>query len=97
MYTCKIHLLSVWDKFPHLINSWLAIYINFVSPLSANSATSFQQVPPPNGNHMAATSDLPQLTGEDLQILDAFDPVPEGDQFGHLMYQQPPLNYSVAM
>lgn len=50
-----------------------------------------------NGGH-SVTSDLPQLTGEDLQILDAFDQIGGGAQLGQFSYQQTTMvNGSVLM
>ena len=51
-----------------------------------------------NGNHSAtvASADLPLLTGEDLKILDAFDPDRGVSQFNggnsQMMYQQTTVN-----
>ena len=70
--------------------------------LSSSTTAPFQQALPAknvqptftacNGNHSAttATSDLPLLTGEDLKILEAFDPVGAtgGSQFNSQMMQQ---------
>ena len=40
----------------------------------------------------SVNSDLPQLTVEDLNVLDAFEPSKEDDQLGQLLYQQTSLS-----
>lgn len=53
--------------------------------------TSVQALQVTNGDQ-GAFSDLPQLTGEDLKMLDAFEQIREEDQFGQLLSQQAALN-----
>ena len=92
-----------------MINFFPSIYPGH---FSSSTAAPFQQALPAknvqptftacNGNHSAtvATSDLPLLTGEDLKILEAFDPVGAagGSQFnGQMMHQQTAVNSHGSM
>jgi hypothetical protein len=87
------------------------LLLQYPGHFSSSTAAPFQQalpaknIPPNfascNGNHSAtvATSDLPLLTGEDLKILEAFDPVGAvggGSQFhggnSQMVHQQAAIN-----
>ena len=97
-------ILSCCAKVCTLVLSFVfAIVLPLLVGQSSNFSTSFQaplrdSSVTYNGSHATATSDLPQLTGEDLKILDAFDHMQgSGDQLGPFVYQQTPLNYNMTM